>query len=136
MVAFSLLPYLVTWLAWTSQLQVSAQTCGVQCGYRDFDGNLWVCFSLGHNLGRLFYPKSTQVITARGHYFRLQPSCWCSCCGADWIISTEFQEQSTGTADIQYTAANVMAYQDGLGLKASTVSRSTCITITLSPEHL
>jgi hypothetical protein len=41
---------------------------------------------------------------------------------ADWIIATDFEEQDgTSTADIQYTASNVFAYQDALGLKASAV---------------
>jgi hypothetical protein len=41
---------------------------------------------------------------------------------ADWLISTDLQGQPTGTANIQYVAANVFQHQDALGLKASAVS--------------
>lgn len=40
---------------------------------------------------------------------------------ADWIVATDFEEQPTGTANIQYVTANVMEYQDALGLQASAV---------------
>lgn len=43
---------------------------------------------------------------------------------ADWLISTDLQVQPTGTANIQYVAANVFQHQDALGLKASAVSAS------------
>jgi hypothetical protein len=42
---------------------------------------------------------------------------------ANWIIATDLEPQTgTATADIQYVTANVMQYQDALGLQASAVS--------------
>jgi hypothetical protein len=45
---------------------------------------------------------------------------------ADWMVATDFEQQPTGTANIQYVTANVFQdqNQNGLGLKASAVSVS------------
>ncbi|KAJ6605669.1 concanavalin A-like lectin/glucanase domain-containing protein [Mycena sp. CBHHK59/15] len=75
---------------------VSAQSC--PCGYRDSSGHTWreaIVSTFTQDAGAL------------------------AAVDADWIIATDHEDQPTGTAAIQYVAANVMEFQDALGLKAS-----------------
>ncbi|KAK7056750.1 hypothetical protein VNI00_002467 [Paramarasmius palmivorus] len=79
-----------------------AQNC--QCGYRDSSGNIWreaIISTFTQDEGAL------------------------AAVNANWIISTDNQPQpSPATASIQYVTANVMQYNDALGLKASAYDNS------------
>ncbi|KAJ6528406.1 concanavalin A-like lectin/glucanase domain-containing protein [Mycena capillaripes] len=84
-----------------SSTQVQAQNCA--CGYKDSVGHVWreaIVSTFTQDAGAL------------------------AAVNADWIISTDLQGQPTGTADIQYVAANVFQHQDALGLKASAYDNS------------
>ncbi|KAJ7459924.1 concanavalin A-like lectin/glucanase domain-containing protein [Mycena latifolia] len=100
MLSFSPLTAFVT-LALASSTQVLAQNCA--CGYKDSNGHVW---------------REAIVSTFTQEAGAL------AAVDADWIIATDFEEQPTGTADIQYVTANVMEYQDALGLKASAYDNS------------
>ncbi|KAJ7885848.1 concanavalin A-like lectin/glucanase domain-containing protein [Mycena leptocephala] len=80
---------------------VLAQNCA--CGYKDSVGHVWreaIVSTFSQNAGAL------------------------AAVNADWIISTDLQRQPTGTANIQYVAANVFQNQDALSLKASAYDNS------------
>ncbi|KAJ7842356.1 hypothetical protein B0H14DRAFT_2586370 [Mycena olivaceomarginata] len=94
MLSFTNLSVLV--LLAISSTQVLAQNCA--CGYKDSVGHVWreaIVSTFTQDAGAL------------------------AAVNADWLISTDLQGQPTGTANIQYVAANVFQYQDALGLKAS-----------------
>jgi len=81
--------------------RVQAQSCA--CGYEDSNGNVWreaIVSTFTQDAGAL------------------------AAVDADWIIAADLEIQSTGTANIQYTTANVYQYQDALGLKASAYDNS------------
>ncbi|KAJ7863021.1 concanavalin A-like lectin/glucanase domain-containing protein, partial [Mycena olivaceomarginata] len=91
-------PFLFT----VSATQVLAQSC--LCGYKDSNGHVW-----REAIVSTFTQKAGALAAV----------------DADWIIATDLEEQDgTSTADIQYTASNVFAYQDALGLKASAYDNS------------
>ncbi|KAJ7134699.1 concanavalin A-like lectin/glucanase domain-containing protein [Mycena epipterygia] len=79
-----------------ARTQVLAQSCA--CGYEDSNGHVW---------REAIVSTFTQAAGAL------------AAVDADWIVATDFEEQPTGTANIQYVTANVMEYQDALGLQAS-----------------
>lgn len=57
--------------------------------------------------------------------------------GSDWIIASDFEAQSgTATADIQYTEANVMQFNDALGIRASAVSIVIFFVVSLWGSYL
>ncbi|KAG7088476.1 hypothetical protein E1B28_012465 [Marasmius oreades] len=74
-----------------------AQNC--QCGYKDSNGNVW---------------REAIISTFT------QPEGALSAVQANWMISSYNNPQTApATASIQYLSANVMQYNDALGLKAS-----------------
>ncbi|KAJ7505216.1 concanavalin A-like lectin/glucanase domain-containing protein [Mycena galericulata] len=82
-------------------IQVQAQSCA--CGYEDSNGHVW---------GQSILSTFTQAAGAL------------AAVNQDWIIATDEENQSTGSANIQYVSANVMEYQSALGLKASAYDNS------------
>ncbi|KAL0580107.1 hypothetical protein V5O48_001883 [Marasmius crinis-equi] len=86
-----------------------AQSC--PCGYKDSSGNVWREAIIST------FTQSAGALAA---------------VNADWVISTDTQTQSSpATANIQYTAANVMQFNDALGLKVSahTTGNAKCAEI-------
>ncbi|KAK7048429.1 concanavalin a-like lectin glucanase [Favolaschia claudopus] len=84
-----------------SASQVLAQNCA--CGYKDNSGHVW---------REAIVSDFTQASGAL------------AAVNANWIVATDFENQPTGTANIQYTSANVFQFQDALGLKASAYDNS------------
>ncbi|KAF9267474.1 concanavalin A-like lectin/glucanase [Marasmius fiardii PR-910] len=79
-----------------------AQTC--KCGYKDSNGNVW---------REAIISTFTQAAGAL------------AAVNADWIISTDTLTQtSPAKANIQYITANVMQFNDALGLKTSAYDNS------------
>ncbi|KAJ7134784.1 concanavalin A-like lectin/glucanase domain-containing protein [Mycena epipterygia] len=102
MLSFNLV--LAALLLAVSKTQVLAQSCA--CGYQDSNGHVWreaIVSTFTQDAGAL-----TAV-------------------DADWVIATDLETQPTGDKSIQYVSANVMEYQDALGLKASAYSGSGAV---------
>ncbi|KAJ6559114.1 concanavalin A-like lectin/glucanase domain-containing protein [Mycena vulgaris] len=100
MASFGPLSALVALLL-SSSTQVLAQSCA--CGYKDSNGHVW---------------REAIVSTFT------QASGALAAVNADWIVAADLEKQPTGTASIQYATANVIQYQDALGLKASAYDNS------------
>ncbi|KAF9262532.1 concanavalin A-like lectin/glucanase [Marasmius fiardii PR-910] len=78
------------------------QTC--KCGYKDSNGNVW-----REAIISTFTPAEGALATVH----------------TNWNVATyRLNHSSPAKADIQYTAANVMEFNDALGLKASAYDNS------------
>jgi len=82
----------------------NAATVSCACGYVDSNNNLWresIVSDFTSSAGAL------------------------SVLSENWIVATNYWPQGgTDTVDVQYTSANVLAHNDGLGLKASAYNGS------------
>ncbi|KAF7319397.1 Concanavalin A-like lectin/glucanase [Mycena chlorophos] len=94
MILLHLLPFVLS-------LTGVARAASCPCGYKDSNGNVW------REAIQSDFTQASGALAA---------------VNANWIVSTDLEEQSP--LHIQYTASNVFEYQDALGLQASAYTGS------------